>query len=62
MIGLHGMLTTGSRNGLGRTRLGGFFYGRRNVLAAGTRFPQPFLSASIQFRRSTFGDFCAQLQ
>jgi hypothetical protein len=40
----------------------GFFMGARNVLAAGTRFPQPFLSASIQFRRSTFGDFCAQLQ
>ncbi|BFT62205.1 hypothetical protein PMm318_A29640 [Pseudomonas moorei] len=25
MIGLHGMLTTGSRTGLGRTRFGGFF-------------------------------------
>jgi hypothetical protein len=40
----------------------GFFMGARKVLAAGTRLPQPFLSASIQFRRSTFGDFRAQLQ
>ncbi len=35
MIGhLHGVLTTGSRNGLGRTRFGGFFYVPNSWLTA----------------------------
>jgi hypothetical protein len=31
---LQGMLTTGSRNGLGKTRFGGFFYARISSVGA----------------------------
>lgn len=63
MIGhLQGLLTTGSRNGLGKTRFGGFFYGRMKSLVAGiTSRSRGFLS-QVEFRRRTFGDFCAQFQ
>ena len=49
MIGhLHGLLTTGSRNGLGRTRFGGFFMG------AGKVWLRDVHLAAIFYGRSSF--------
>lgn len=64
MIGhLHGMLTTGSRNGLGKTRFGGFFYGRMKSHGCENMSSRShFLSLLVEFRRGTLGDFSAQLQ
>ncbi len=63
MIGhLHGMLTTGSCNGLGRTRFGGFFYERRKSNGCEDLVPAAIFSLQIELRCGTFGDFRAQFQ
>jgi hypothetical protein len=63
MIGhWQGMLTTGSCNGLGRTRFGGFFYGRQKNLAARTAVLAARISLSAEFRRRPLGDLRSQFQ
>jgi hypothetical protein len=63
MIGhLHGMLTTGSCNGLGKTRFGGFFYGRMKSNGCEALALAAIFLQAVEFRRSAFGDVRAQFQ
>ena len=53
---------TRSRHGLGKTRFGGFFCGRRKSRGGRKRVPAATFLLTIEFRRCALGDFRPQLQ